>query len=153
MLVALHGSPKVVAVLGSDEHGYSKVLVDRNVPLGDPRRDDKNDDGWINYHGEDTDEDVKKNALEKASPLHDLKFPVWHLVGGGFGAPFYSRQRTPWNEYWIEDQKDEGEFFYYSSQPNVFIFEVNDEGISVTVYSHHGEIIDRIANLANFGKR
>jgi hypothetical protein len=153
LLRALHENPKVVAVLGSDEHGYSKTLIDCNVPLGEPHQDDRNRDGWINFHGQDTTGDGNRDATETASPLHDLRFPVWHLVGGGFGAPFYARQRTPWNQYWTDDQDDDGTFFYYSSQPNVLIFDVTDDGISVTVYNHHGEVIDRIANLAAFGKR
>jgi hypothetical protein len=152
LLHALHGNPKVVAVLGSDEHGYSKVLIDRDVPLGDPQQDDRNGDGWINYHGRDTDRDGKPDAREAASCLPGLKFPLWHLVGGGFGAPFYARQRTPWNEYWTEEKDDDGRSFYYSSQPNVLIFDVGDNGISVTVFNHYGEVVDQIANLAGFDK-
>jgi len=152
LLRAVHGNPKVVAVLGCDEHGYSKVLIDRHVPLGDPLLDDGNRDGWINFHRLDLDGDGEPDPEETASSLPDLKYPVWHLVGGGFGAPYYARQRTPWNAYWVEEQGGNPAFFYYSSQPNILLFDVAEEGISVTVHNLHGEVIDRIANLVAFEK-
>ena len=33
------------------------------------------------------------------------------------------------------------------TQPNILIFDVGENEISVTVYNHHGEIIDRITDL------
>ena len=130
-------SSKVAAVLGSDEHGYSKVLINSGVPIGDPEKDDEDGDGVI---------DLEK---EKPSPLEDLKHPVWYMVCGGGGAPYYARESAPWNEYW-EEQMKEGrlkKFFYYSSQANFFIFEADEEKISVMVFNPYGEQIDKVEDL------
>jgi 3',5'-cyclic AMP phosphodiesterase CpdA len=149
LMRAVHASSKVVAVLGSDEHGYSKLRVDSSVPVGDPGKDDVNGDGWINYHGLDTDGDGKPNAVEVASPLHDLARPVWYLVGGGFGAPFYAREATPWNAYWDEKGPRTRDSFVYSSQPNILVFDVSESGVSMETINLFGETIDRINNLAS----
>ncbi|MHC5050622.1 MAG: purple acid phosphatase family protein [Planctomycetota bacterium] len=127
-LAAAHA--KVAAVLGGDEHAYHKVLIDKNVPAGIPKKDDENGDG----------------KLETATPLRDLKHAVWYLVCGGGGAPYYSEQVTPWNRYWLEEAKDPSRYAY-SSQCNIFLFEAGANGISVEVLNPYGEVIDRIANL------
>ena len=141
LMKMLHASSKVAAVLGSDEHGYSKILIDGTVPLGAPAKDDLNDDGWINWHGKTVGE------KENASTIAELKQPVWYLVGGGFGAPYYSREHTPWNDYWTKEKNDQGDKFYYSSQSNILIFDVSPERIAVVVYNPYGEEIDRIDDL------
>jgi hypothetical protein len=134
-------SPKVAAVLGSDEHGYSKVLIDRRVPVGDPDRDDANGDGRIDERG------------EGVSPLSDLAHPTWYLVCGGGGAPYYTRQPTPWNRYWESRGLAGGErpaprtHFYYSSQENIFLIEAGPETISLRVLNPRGETIDHVDDL------
>jgi hypothetical protein len=153
LMRTIHSSPKVAAILGSDEHGYSKVLIDSKVPVGDPSKDDHNKDGWINYHGKALKQDGQAVKREDASSLTDLRYPVWYLVGGGFGAPFYARERTPWNVYWTDQQGDEGKCFYYSSQANIFIFAVTSRKISVTIVNPYGETIDQIENLLAFPRR
>jgi hypothetical protein len=144
---AIHASSKVAAVLGSDEHGYSKLRVDNSVPVGVPAEDDLNGDGWINYQGMDTNADDQPEDVEAASPLANLQRPVWYLVGGGFGAPFYAREPTPWNEYWDAGRNADNANFLYSSQPNILIFDVAETGIGVAVYNLYGERIDQIRDL------
>jgi 3',5'-cyclic AMP phosphodiesterase CpdA len=130
-LVRLAGANrKVAAVLGSDEHAYHKVLIDKHVPVGIPGQDDTNGDG----------------KLETAAPLAGLKHATWYLVCGGGGAPYYSEQVTPWNRYWLEKAKEPSRY-RYSSQHNILLFEAGADGISVEVLNPHGEVIDRIANL------
>lgn len=135
LLQAIHSSPKVAAVLGSDEHGYSKVMIDRDVPVGDLSEDDKDGDNII---------DGKLGM--KASPMEELQYPVWYFVGGGFGAPYYNRQPTPWNQYWL-DQQDDGTYFKYSSRSNILLFSVEERTMSVKVYSPYGELIDQVDDL------
>ncbi len=130
-------SPKVAAVLGSDEHAYHRVLISREVPIGDVARDDKNNDGKINWPD------------EKASPLQDLKHPVWYLVSGGGGAPYYAHEDAPWNVYWQEKKPKN---YYYSSQENILLFKAGKDGISVRVYNPYGEVLDEIENLMTIKK-
>lgn len=132
---------KVVAVLGSDEHSYHKVLIDKNVPIGVPALDDKDDSNKVCQKG------------GSCSPLEGLKYPTWYLVSGGAGAPYYSEGTTPWNTYWKQYQGTYPNHtsmrgcFYYSSQENFFVFKVNKERISLKVYNPYGEVIDTIEDL------
>ncbi len=122
-------SPKVAAVLGADEHAYHKVLIDKEVPIGKP--------------GERGD----------FSPLKHLRFATWYIVSGGAGAPYYSEESTPWNEYWkknrdkIENNWSEKGCYYYSSQENIFIFKADRNKISMTVFNPYGEKIDHFKDL------
>jgi hypothetical protein len=131
----LHGTSKVAAVLGCDEHGYSRVLISREVPIGNLLTDDRDRDGRV---------DGRQGMAAK--PLTTLRTPLWHFVGGGFGAPHYNREPTPWNEYWLEKQQG-SRYFKYSSQANILLFDVNDQRIGVKVYSPYGELIDRVDDL------
>lgn len=125
----IDGSSKVAAVLGSDEHSYHKILIDKTVPVGKP--------------GE------KGNY----SPLSDLKHSTWYIVSGGAGAPYYSEEPSPWNKFWKENKKRpennwaEKGAYYYSSQENIFIFDATKDRISMTVYNPYGEKIDFFPDL------
>jgi 3',5'-cyclic AMP phosphodiesterase CpdA len=124
---------KVAAVLGADEHSYSRVIIDRNVPVGVPKRDDKNNNGKIGDKG------------EKYSPISDLRHATWYFSAGDAGAPYYAEVELPWNSYW-KNQPDK-EKYYFTSQEHVLIFNADKEKISLTVYNPYGEIIDKIDNL------
>jgi len=93
------------------------------------------------------------NPGDPASPLNELKYPVWYIVGGGGGAPYYSKEATPWNSYWESLKREYPNHtskrgcFYYSSQENVFIFKTKGPTLSLTVYNPYGEIIDAIDDL------
>jgi hypothetical protein len=132
---------KAAAVLGSDEHSYHKVLIDKNVPVGVPGPDDPDGSNRVCQKG------------GTCSPLKDLKYPTWYLVSGDAGAPYYSEGPTPWNTYWKQytgtypDHTSMRGCYYYSSQENFFVFKVNKEGLSLTVYNPYGEIIDTIEDL------
>jgi hypothetical protein len=132
---AVAASSKVAAVLCSDEHSYYRVRIDREVPVGDPIRDDRNGDGSIAWRGE-----------EPASPLADLQRPTWYITCGGGGAPYYSEEEVPWNRYWAQ-QEDPKRGYYYSSQENLLIFHADDQGISLCVWNPYGEKIEEIPDL------
>lgn len=132
---AIAASPKVAAVLAGDEHSFHRILIDKNVPVGDMATDDLDGDGKI------------ETEKEPASPLRDLENPTWYLTSGGAGAPYYTEEPTPWTEYWLEQEKAGSDGFYYSSQENLLFFEATDAGISVKVYSTRGELIDSIGDL------
>lgn len=139
---------KVAVVLGSDEHSYHKMLLDKDVPVGVPETDDKNGSGYV----------CEKQG--PCSPLKDLKYPTWYMVSGGAGAPYYAEQNTPWNAYWktnatkYDPQRHTSMrgCYHYSSQENIMIFTAEDRGLSVTVYNPYGGVIDRIDNLVSIKK-
>jgi hypothetical protein len=131
----VHGSRKVAAVLCSDEHAYHRVLIDNQVPIGDPLDDDANGDSIIAWA---TD--------EPASPVDDLAFPVWYVTCGGGGAPYYAEQPSPWNRYWKE-QDNTDDFYRYSSQENFVVFDTDSTRVEMTVYNVFGEVLDHIPDL------
>ncbi|MEN8153263.1 MAG: metallophosphoesterase family protein [Acidobacteriota bacterium] len=120
---------KIAAVLGSDEHGYHKVLIDNSVPIG------------------------KSEEKKDFSPLKDLKYPTWYIVSGGAGAPYYSEEPTPWNKFWKKNiEREENNLsgrgcYYYSSQENYFLFTVENGNMRMEVYNPYGEIIDTYKDL------
>ncbi|GAH39437.1 unnamed protein product, partial [marine sediment metagenome] len=70
LIRAISHCKKVAAVLGADEHSYSKVLIDKNVPVGNMKKDDKNNNGKLGDEG------------EEYSCLSDLKYPTWYFSAG-----------------------------------------------------------------------
>lgn len=133
LVKAISRCKKVAAVLGADEHSYSKVLIDKNVPIGHMKKDDKNNNGKLGDEG------------EEYSCYSDLKYPTWYFSAGDAGAPYYSEEKTPWNSYW--KGKSDNQHYYFSSQEHVLIFEADNQKISLTVYNPYAEIIDKIDDL------
>jgi|GEM_PF-398616 hypothetical protein len=130
---------KVAAVFSGDEHSYHRVLIDDEVPIGDVATDDLNGDNVIDWSGD-----------EPASALSDLRYGVHYISLGGAGAPYFSEEPTPWNQYWNGVQEAAGldnEFFIYSSQEDVGLLKLTETGLSLEVYSIHGELIDQVDDL------
>jgi hypothetical protein len=96
---------KVRAVLFGDEHNYQRVLIDGQTPV--------HLDGSINP---------------------DFIHPVWQIVNGCAGAPFYAQEKgVPWT----------GNVKAFSLQEAICIFSVEGGKVSLTVYSRTGQIIDK----------
>lgn len=115
-------NPKVAAFLTSDEHNYSRTLITRETPVGMPRTDDRDHDG----------------VLEAPfSPNPNFGSPLWSIVSGGAGAPFYGREPVPW---------DEG-VRAFSTRFHYVIVESTQEGISLATYDLDGNMIDRVRDL------
>jgi hypothetical protein len=133
-------SSKVAAVFNSDEHNYSRALIDNRTPIGNLSRPDDDKDA----------DQIICEADETCSPLSDLKHPVWYLIGGGAGAPYYAQQAAPWNVFWQNNAKDCPEAngcFAFSSQYNLFLLTADEEKISLEVLNPYGDQIDRVENL------
>jgi hypothetical protein len=135
---------KVAAVLTADEHSYHRVLIDRDVPIGDMTVDDKDENGRIDWPD------------EPCSPLSDLRYPTWYLTSGGAGAPYYAEEPSPWNQHWkqaaVANPSSDADlssspYYYYSSQENLLIFRAYRRGLTLQVLNAHGELIDEIGNL------
>lgn len=63
-------STKVVAFLCGDEHNYNRMVIDDQTP--------RYPDPWF-------------------LPRQPLNRPVWQIINGAAGAPFYAQQETPWS--------------------------------------------------------
>lgn len=132
-------SSKVAAVLTSDEHNYSKVLISDQVPAGVPAIDDTNANDVVCEDG------------ESCSPIPGLVHPVWYFTCGGAGAPYYTRSHTPWNDYWDENAAScpagSTSCFSLTSQYNFFLVNATQDAISLEVWSASGELVERIDDL------
>ncbi|MBD3421382.1 MAG: hypothetical protein GF398_14795 [Chitinivibrionales bacterium] len=128
-------STKVAAVLGSDEHAYYRILIDKNVPIGLPEKDT------------DKGSDVVCRKGGSCSPMKALKHATWYITSGGAGAPYYAEEQAPWNAYWLENQKKPGLFYYYSSQSHLMLFEADADKISCRTINQYGEVIDSVDDL------
>ncbi len=62
-------SPKSLLVVNGDEHNYSRTLIDSGTPVYS--------DGSSNL---------------------GFQYPVWQIVTGGAGAPYYTQAQLPWSE-------------------------------------------------------
>jgi len=124
-------NPKVACVLGSDEHAYHRTLISADVPLGDPGKDDQNQNWVVCEQG------------ESCSPI-DVLHPTWFITSGGAGAPYYAEEPTPWNAFL---KKVRPEDYLYTSQANILIFRAEGNTLGLEVYNPYGQRIDAIEDL------
>ena len=116
-------SPKVAAVLGSDEHAYHRTLITSRTPVGLYPEDDLNGNGKLDDG--------------KFSPNPRFKYPLWHIVSGGAGAPYYTQQKTPWSN-WVK---------IYISHYNYLLFREVDNKMQLKVYNLTGQLLDEVDDL------
>ena len=118
---ALARSSKVAAVLAGDEHEYHRLRVDKHTPVGVMSLDDINGN----------------NKLDdgKISPNPAFKHAVWQITAGTAGAPYYAREKTPWQPT------------FFSSQAGYCLFEADAQGLSLTYYTLSGQKLDHVPDL------
>lgn len=116
-------SPKVAAVLGSDEHAYHRTLITRQTPVGIFPDDDVNGNGKLDDG--------------RFSPNPRFKYPLWHIVSGGAGAPYYTQQQTPWSD-WVK---------IYISHYNYLLFREVDNKMQLKVFTLTGQLLDEVDDL------
>lgn len=117
---AIAQSSKVAAVLAGDEHEYHSILITADTPVGLYPDDDKDGDG----------------ILDECSPNPEFTYPTWHLTAGTAGAPFYSREETPWDVERL------------TSQHGYTLFETDGDKISMKYIGiTTGEVLDEIDDL------
>jgi len=110
---------KVAAVLSSDEHEYYRVLVDGETPVGVMPGDDHDGDG----------------RLDACSPDPAFIHPVWQITVGTGGAPYYSRQKTPWEPVLL------------SSQHGYALIHADEQAIGLRFVTITGQVLDEVENL------
>ncbi len=118
----LSKTKKVSVVLGSDEHNYQRMLITRSTPVG-TMTDDKNGDGILN-----------DGVL---SPVSSFGPPLWFIVSGGAGAPYYTQQVTPWHEA----------VKAFSPRHHYILFRAHGHALGMEVYTNNGELIDEVKDL------
>jgi hypothetical protein len=117
---AIAQSSKVAAVLTGDEHEYHRILISSETPVGVYPADDKDGDG----------------KLDEQSPNPEFTHPTWHLTVGTAGAPFYSREKTPWDVERL------------TSHHGYTLFETNGDKISMKFIGiTTGEVLDEVGDL------
>lgn len=68
--LCVNRSGKVAAILSGDEHNYNRMLIRNDTPRYPP--------DWT-------------------KPRLELRRPVWQIINGAAGAPFYAQQELPWS--------------------------------------------------------
>jgi hypothetical protein len=129
-------SRKTVAILASDEHNYSRMLLTPETPAGDPARDDPDGDGKLN--------------LDRLSPLPGLRRPIWLVISGGAGAPHYAEEASPWNTWWKahgDRCREEAGCYRFSPLNHWILFEDDGRKVSLRCYSPAGDVIDEVDDL------
>lgn len=121
---AISQSRKVAAVMSSHEHAYHRTLIDAETPVGVYPKDDTDGDG----------------ILDKYSPNSDFVNPTWHITVGTGGAPYYSREKTPWTPVVL------------SSQEGYTLIKADNETISLKFISITGQVVDEVSDLMSSKK-
>ncbi len=117
------GAKKVAVVLGSDEHNYQRMLIDRTTPVGIPSIDDINGNGILDDG--------------RFSPNPGFRFPTWFVVSGGAGAPYYTQDTAPWS---VQSR-------FFTPQTHFILFKADATTIGLEVYTSSGQLIDRVEDL------
>ncbi|MBX3042556.1 MAG: hypothetical protein KIT33_00515 [Candidatus Kapabacteria bacterium] len=91
-------SSKVVALLTGDEHNYSRMLISQDMQ--------RYPDEW------------EKDKLK-------IKNPVWQIVNGAAGAPYYGQENMPWS--------DKVEFF--TSEHIICFFNIDGKNVTLRVFN------------------
>ncbi|MCD6234368.1 MAG: metallophosphoesterase [Candidatus Marinimicrobia bacterium] len=103
-------SSKTRAVFFGDEHNYSRLLVDKDFPA--------NPDG---------------------SPA-DFKHPVYQIITGGAGAPFYAKDPgTPWHD----------QVGAFSGLKHYILVETHKKSAWIYVYAKSGQLIEKLQIAQN----
>jgi hypothetical protein len=128
---------------GTNGHGEEGGLNDKDVPLGDVV--DMRDRFWqlVSQHDKVLavlfgDEHNYSRTLidEKINPA--FQHPVWQIVSGGVGAPYYGRDKTmPWAKNVVA----------FTASKHYCLFSVAGRHVSLEVYSDTGQLMDASDNL------
>ncbi|MCK4527986.1 metallophosphoesterase [candidate division WOR-3 bacterium] len=104
----ISNSKKSVAVFYGDEHNYSRMLVDWETVFYEK-------DGYI-----------PENPLNPRNP-------VWQIISGGAGAPYYTQENTLWRESVRS---------FYPGHHYCF-FRVDGDIVELKVFNEMGELVDQ----------
>ena len=101
-------SPKVAAMLGSHEHAYHRILVNSQVPLGDPARAGENDPAGR-----------APRQITAAAPGPYVSYLVHNFRGRG--APLLFRNAHSLEPFWKKGAGLPRQGYYFTSQENLAV--------------------------------
>ena len=110
----LSQNSKVVAAFFGHEHNYNRMWVDRKTPI-----------------------------YSDNSPDPKFVYPVWQIVTGGVGAPFYALGNAPWS----------GSVKKFYPTRHYCLISVEGERVELTTISDSGEVVDRCTLKAGVKSR
>ncbi len=116
---AISSHAKVALVLSADEHEYYRMLVTDHTPVGLYPADDENGDG----------------ILDRYSANPRFRYPTYFVTAGTAGAPFYAREKTPW------------EPDVFTSQCGYVLLKADEQRMSLEFITETGQVFDRIPDL------
>ncbi|MFH1689336.1 MAG: metallophosphoesterase [Candidatus Eisenbacteria bacterium] len=132
---------------GEPGKGHEGGLNDPTVPLGDVI--DMRDRFWSALaHSPKVvafmcgDEHNYSRTLIDADIRADFAHPVWHLVSGGAGAPFYAQDRSV---TWVNKVAAFAPVNHYC------VFDADQERVSLHVYAANGALLDEVRDLTSYG--
>ncbi len=133
---------------GDAGKGHEGGLNDHDVPLGDVI--DMRDRLWTTLVRHDKvvafmsgDEHNYSRTLVDSDVDPAFTRPVWHIVSGGAGAPFYVQDlSSPWS----------GNVEAFSLVNHYCLFDVSDDRVSLTVYSTAGVPIDEVPDFSSYAR-
>ena len=68
--------------------------------------------------------------------------PVWHIVSGGAGAPFYAQDKSV---TWVD------KVAAFSPVNHYCVFDADNESVSLRVYSANGVLLEEVSDLTTYG--
>jgi len=104
-LKMLFAHDKVKGILAGDEHNYSRMIIKEGMPIYDPAK------------------------YVPAKPLVITR-PIWQIVNGAAGAPYYAQEKALWNRGYPENRDYLKEF---TTQHALLFFHVHGSSIEMEV--------------------
>jgi len=132
---------------GTPGKGHEGGLNDPSVPLGDVI--DMRDRFWGALARSPKvvafmcgDEHNYSRTLIDTDVNPAFAHPVWHIVSGGAGAPFYAQDKSV---TWVDKVAAFAPVNHYC------VFDSGHEGVSLRVYSASGALLDEVPDLTAYG--
>ncbi len=132
---------------GQPGKGHEGGLNDHAVPLGDVI-DMRNRFWGVLAHSPKVvafmcgDEHNYSRTLIDTDIDPGFAHPVWHIVSGGAGAPFYAQDTSV---TWVDKVAAFAPVNHYC------VFDADHEKVSLRVYSANGALLDEVPDLTTYG--
>lgn len=137
------GHVKDAMYWGTPGEGETGGYNDKDVPLGDVL--DMRNRFWKIVSSKSKvlgvlcgDEHNYSRTLIDSSVHPDFKFPVWQIISGGCGAPYYVQDKTV---PWVEKVKA------FTIDKHYCLFSVEGKQVGLEVYNDSSQLLDSIDNL------
>ena len=137
------GHVKDAMYWGTPGEGKTGGYNDKAVPLGDVL--DMRNRFWKIVSGKSKvlavlcgDEHNYSRTLIDSSVHPDFRFPVWQIISGGCGAPYYVQDKSV---PWVDKVKA------FTIDKHFCLFSVDGKQVGLEVYNDSSQLLDSIDNL------